>query len=149
MSVFLWSLCHSCCSYACLCSICIFENLSFGLLNFESKDLLEKEKVYFEPALIYFILNMGLKQNLSSKYLEISVGRLKSQFRFKFCCLDPSLLHIFWNRRLDLFHFLLEKRGFLTGSLKKKIQFYIYLQKAGDLLVSIVQKKRNYFFFIY
>lgn len=36
-------------------------------LNKNPKDLPEKWNVYFETALIYFILNIALKQNLRSK----------------------------------------------------------------------------------
>lgn len=100
---------------------------------------------------------MGLKQNLRSKHPEISVRRLKSQFRFKFCGLDPSLFHIFWNRRLGFFHFLLEKRGFLTGSLKKKRFSFSYIcrepkicwfpsyRRKGTVFILYIEPKKHLF----
>lgn len=99
---------------------------------------------------------MGLKRNLRSKHPEILVRRLKSQFRFKFCGLDPSLFHISWNKRLGLFHFLLEKGGFLTGSLKKRFSFSCICREPnicwfpscrwkGTIFILYIEAKKPFF----
>jgi len=101
---------------------------------------------------------MGLKQDLRSKHREILVRRLQSQFRFKFCGLNPSLFHFFLVIRLGVFHFLLEEGGFLTGSLKKRFSFSyicrkpkIYLfppcRRKGTIFILYIEAKKLFFCF--